>query len=102
MGLIVTLILGIFILIGVLVIKITKNSKVVEQLSISIALGTMSTLVITELLPEVFETFKTDNILNTILIIFLFCFSVYLSVKLKFQNYKINIKELIRNYKTFG
>ena len=41
--------------------KITKNSKVVEQLSISIALGTMSTLVITELLPEVFETFKTDE-----------------------------------------
>ena len=36
----------------------------------------------------------------TILIIFLFCFSIYLSVKLKFQNYKINIKELIRNDKT--
>ena len=36
----------------------------------------------------------------TILIIFLFCFSVYLSVKLKFQNYKINLKELIRNDKT--
>lgn len=36
----------------------------------------------------------------TILIIFLFYFSVYLSVKLKFQNYKINIKELIRNDKT--
>lgn len=36
----------------------------------------------------------------TILIIFLFCFSVYLSVKLEFQNYKINIKELIRNDKT--
>lgn len=36
----------------------------------------------------------------TILIIFLFCFSVYLSVKLKFQNYKINIKDLIRNDKT--
>lgn len=36
----------------------------------------------------------------TILIIFLFCFSVYLSVRLKFQNYKINIKELIRNDKT--
>lgn len=35
-----------------------------------------------------------------ILIIFLFCFSVYLSVRLKFQNYKINIKELIRNDKT--
>ena len=36
----------------------------------------------------------------TILIIFLFCFSVYLSVKLKFQNYKINVKELIKNDKT--
>lgn len=36
----------------------------------------------------------------TILIIFLFCFSVYLSVKLKFQNYKIKVKELIRNDKT--
>ena len=36
----------------------------------------------------------------TILIIFLFCFSIYLSVRLKFQNYKINIKELIRNDKT--
>lgn len=36
----------------------------------------------------------------TILIIFLFCFSVYLSVKLKFENYKINIKELIKNDKT--
>ena len=36
----------------------------------------------------------------TILIIFLFCFSVYLSVKLKFQNYKISVKELIRNDKT--
>ena len=36
----------------------------------------------------------------TIVIIFLFCFSVYLSIKLKFQNYKINIKELIRNDKT--
>lgn len=71
MGLLVTFILGIFILIGILVVKITKNSKKVEQLSISIALGTMSTLIITELLPEVFETFKTDNIINTILIIFI-------------------------------
>ena len=35
----------------------------------------------------------------TILIIFLFCFSIYLSVKLNFQNYKINIRELIRNDK---
>lgn len=69
MGLIITLILGLFIFVGVLVVKITKNSKIVEQLSIAIALGTMTSLVMTELIPEVFETFKTDNIINTILII---------------------------------
>ncbi len=58
MGLLVTFILGIFIIIGILVIKISKNSKTIEQLSISIALGTMISLVILELIPEVFETFK--------------------------------------------
>lgn len=69
MGLIITLILGLFIFVGVLVVKITKNSKIVEQLSIAIALGTMTSLVMTELIPEVFETFKTDSIINTVLII---------------------------------
>lgn len=72
MGLLITFILGIFILIGALVIKLSKNKKVVEQLSISIALGTMALLVCTELIPEVFETFKTDNIINTLLVILLF------------------------------
>lgn len=72
MGLIITLILGLFIFVGVLVVKITKNSKIVEQLSIAIALGTMTSLVMTELIPEVFETFKTDSIINTILIILIF------------------------------
>lgn len=72
MGLLITFILGIFILIGVLVIKLSKNKKVVEQLSISIALGTMTSLVCTELIPEVFETFKTDKFINTLLIVLLF------------------------------
>lgn len=72
MGLLITFILGIFILIGALVIKLSKNKKIVEQLSISIALGTMTTLVCVELIPEVFETFKTDNIVNTLLVILLF------------------------------
>lgn len=71
MGLLITFILGIFILIGALVIKLSKNKKVVEQLSISIALGTMTSLVCTELIPEVFETFKSDNFIKTMLIILL-------------------------------
>lgn len=69
MGLLITFILGIFILIGVLVVKLTKNSKVVENLSIALALGTMISLSFFELLPEVYETFKNDNIIITILII---------------------------------
>ncbi len=35
-----------------------------------------------------------------ILIIYLFIISVYLSIKLKFKNYKINIKELLKKDKT--
>lgn len=66
MGLLVTFILGIFILIGVLIIKLTKNSKIVEQLSISIALGTMSSLIILDLIPEILEIFKVDNIILVI------------------------------------
>lgn len=69
MGLIITFILGIFILIGILVIKLSKNSKIVEQLSISIALGTMASLVILELLPEVLETFDSEKYIILIFII---------------------------------
>ena len=36
----------------------------------------------------------------TILIIYLFLLSIYLSIKLKFKNYKINIKELLKKDKT--
>ncbi len=61
MGLLITFILGIFILIGVYVVKLTNNNENVEQLSISIALGTMFSLVLIELIPEVYETFKESN-----------------------------------------
>ena len=36
----------------------------------------------------------------TILIIYLFILSIYLSIKLKFKNYKINLKELLKKDKT--
>lgn len=57
MGIIITILLGIFLLAGVLVVKLAKNSEKVEQLSISIALGTMFSLVAIELIPDVMETF---------------------------------------------
>ena len=69
MGLLITFILGIFILIGVFVIKLSKNSKVVEQLSIAIALGTMLSLVILELIPEVFEIFESKKYMILIFVL---------------------------------
>lgn len=55
MGLLITFFLGIFFLVGFLLVKFGKNTKVVENLSISIALGTMSCLVIFDLIPEMLE-----------------------------------------------
>jgi ZIP family zinc transporter len=57
MGILITFILGIFLLAGVVVVKLEKNGEKIEQLSIAIALGTMASLVILELIPEVLETF---------------------------------------------
>lgn len=56
-GLIVTFVLGMFLLIGVLGVKLVKNNHMIEQLSIAIALGAMLSLVGAELIPEVCETF---------------------------------------------
>ena len=58
MGLLITLILGLFILIGVLLVKIPKNTKLIENLSISVALGCMISLAVSDLFPEIYETFS--------------------------------------------
>lgn len=55
-GLITTLLLGIFIIIGALIgLLANKKSKVVE-FSLGLAFGVIVTLIITDLLPEIFET----------------------------------------------
>ncbi len=63
MGLIITFALGVFLLFGILVVKLAKGSKTIEQLSIAIALGTMSALVVMELIPETVETFQGIRLL---------------------------------------
>ena len=55
MGILITFLLGIFLLAGVLVVRLARGSKVIEQFSISIALGTMCSLAMIELIPEIFE-----------------------------------------------
>lgn len=71
MGIIITFILGIFVLLGAVVVKLAKNSKKIEQLSIAIALGTMLSLVILELIPELLETFHGRNLILAALMVFI-------------------------------
>lgn len=54
MGLLATFLLGIFIILGALIANFAE-SRWIEQLSIAIALGTMSLLVLGDLLPEALE-----------------------------------------------
>ena len=55
MGFIVTLLLGVFILIGAGVTRIVKNHERIEHVSIALACGTMIMLVFLDLLPEALE-----------------------------------------------
>lgn len=63
MGILITFILGIFLLLGVVVVRLAKGSRMIEQFSISIALGTMCSLVVLELIPDVLETFTAMRLI---------------------------------------
>ena len=52
MALITTFFLGIFIMAGALIARSAKNGRLIGQLSVSIAFGTMSALAVLDLLPE--------------------------------------------------
>lgn len=68
-GLFLTLFLGIFILIGSLIVFFAKNNNKFICLSIGMAFGVMLTLSITSLIPEVFEIFGNYKWYITTLII---------------------------------
>ncbi len=55
MGLIVTLALGGFIAVGALISYLTRENKTIVQMSIAVALGTLSMLAVLELIPEAVE-----------------------------------------------
>lgn len=74
-ALIFTLIVGLFILIGSALIKITKNSDKFVHFSISMALGVIVSLIIMELLPESFELLS-ESYNTRITVIMVFGFSV--------------------------
>lgn len=62
LALLVTLILGIFILIGALLAYLVKRKEEVTDFSLGLALGVISMLIITDLLPEIYEKFTWTNI----------------------------------------
>ena len=69
-GLVLTLLVGLFILLGSLLANKFKDNKRFADFSISLAFGVIFALILFELLPEVYETLRTDlNLFKTILCI---------------------------------
>lgn len=62
MGILITFFLGIFIIVGALIARSAKNEILIEELSISIAFGTMTALAIIELIPESLESMGNKNL----------------------------------------
>ena len=75
MGLVLTLIVGLFILLGSIIIFVTKNNDNIVNFSISIAFSVISFLIILELIPEAWELIRENNSLEkSLFLIFLFTF----------------------------
>ncbi len=61
MGLLITFLLGMFMIAGAVIAARVKNKELIEQLSIAIAFGTMTALVIIELIPEALENLEGES-----------------------------------------
>ena len=62
MGLILTLLLGIFIVVGAVIVFVTKNNDKFVQFSISLAFSVMLMLLAIDLVPEAYEVIDTGKI----------------------------------------
>lgn len=72
-SLMMTLLAGLFIMIGFVIVMLIKNNDKVVQFSISMAFGVMVTLVLIELIPEAYEIMSENfnGITGILIIIFL-------------------------------
>ena len=71
-ALLLTLGVGLFFIIGAIIVFVTKNNEKIINLSISMAFGVMIALVFSELIPEAFELMENNNRFLTILTILVF------------------------------
>ena len=69
MGLVITFLLGLFFIVGSLFTKFSKNTKAIENISISVALGTMTSLIIFDLFPEMLEHMNGISIIWVVLLV---------------------------------
>ena len=100
MGLLITFVLGLFILIGVFLVKISKNTKLIENLSISVALGCMISLAVSDLFPEIYETFSNKIYLIIIFVVIgvliLKLLDIFTFISIATANKKFDIKHIIK------
>ncbi len=83
MGLLITLVLGLFILVGAIIVFISKNNNKFINFSISLAFSVITMLIVTDLIPELFEIFEEDNnLFTTILIIVISIFMGFVILKM--------------------
>ena len=66
MGLLVTLVLGLFVLLGAGIVFLTKNNDKFIQFSISLAFGVILMLIFADLLPEAYETIGSGNLIYNV------------------------------------
>ena len=68
-GLILTLLLGFFIVIGALIVFVFKNNEKFIEFSIAMAFSVILMLVVFDIIPESYEVVDTGNILMNLLIL---------------------------------
>lgn len=79
MGLLITLVVGLFTLLGSIIVIKTDNSKKIVDFSISVGFGVLASLIILELLPECFEAIsgKVNTIMSIFIILLLILIGVF-------------------------
>lgn len=79
-GLVFTFGLGLFILIGAIIVFVTKNNDKFVEFSISVAFGVMATLLIGELIPETLELFHTRYEFEKSILLLIICILIGISI----------------------
>lgn len=80
MGLLITLILGLFIVVGALIVFLTNNNNKFITFSISLAFSVMFMLLVVDLLPEAYEVLSVNYNNLSVCIIILICILIGLTL----------------------